>query len=233
MVQVAEQSALHSVAHGVDAFFERIFAILESWQPSLRITMAEAIRSGELTADRLETLVEPSAHAAIDQSNLPVYGAGFIAAADVMDGAGSPIAWWQGPDKARLVGSTDFADRGYIEYQRLEWFRVPRETHQLHITGPYVDYLCSTELALTTSMPLTIDAKFVGVSCIDVLVESLEPVLVAAVDAHGTNLSVVNSDERVVVSSHPLRATGDHLPADPAPRGMVRCTSAPFHVIAH
>ncbi|MDP3895022.1 hypothetical protein, partial [Nocardioides sp.] len=155
MLTETDRNELSAAAQRMDAFFERILGILSDWQPMLRRELGDALRAGRLTSELIESLIQPAADAAIDQTF--VYGAGFIADTEVLVGAGSPLAWWQGTDKSRLAGSSEFADRGYIEYQRLEWFRVPRATRRTHVTGPYVDYLCSTELTLTTSLPLTLD----------------------------------------------------------------------------
>ncbi|MDP3891267.1 hypothetical protein, partial [Nocardioides sp.] len=73
----------------------------------------------------------------------------------------------------------------------------------------------------------------VGVSCIDVLVESLEPVLAVASDAIGADVSVVNSDGRVVLSTSPQWATGDVLPPGSEELRAARCRVAPFRVLRH
>ncbi|WP_203336443.1 cache domain-containing protein [Nocardioides limicola] len=231
MLTGTERDELPVAAERMDAFFERILGVLSEWQPMLRRDLGDALRAGRLTAERIESLIQPAAHEAIDQSF--IFGAGFIVDTEVLVGGGSPLAWWQGPEKSRLASTSEFADRGYIEYQRLEWFRVPRETRRTHVTGPYVDYLCSTELTLTTSMPLTLDGVFVGVSCIDVLVESLEPALTLASDAAGADVSVVNADGRVVLSTSPRWATGDVLPPGSEDLPAAMCRVAPFRVVRH
>ncbi|WP_395307829.1 hypothetical protein V4U86_20865 [Mycobacterium sp. AMU20-3851] len=45
------------------------------------------------------------------------------------------------------------------------------------MAGPFVGYLCSNEITVTMSLPLQVHGRFSGVMCADVLVSSLENVL--------------------------------------------------------
>ena len=134
--------------------------------------------------------------------------------------------------KISLTGTADFCDRYFVEFQRLEWFRVPQRTHREHVTGPDVDYLCSSEITLTSSVPLIVDGRFIGISCLDVLVESWEDILMAPGRADGARVTIVNGDGQVVVSNNPRRSTGDSI-GDDTPAGKAAlCRRAPFRVIA-
>ena len=113
---------------------------------------------------------------------------------------GNPLAWWQGPDRALLASSTFGPGNAAIDLQRLEWLRVPAETGSRHVAGPFVDYLCSNEITLTASLPVTIKSEFVGVACADVLVTALEDVLLPLVERLG-GATMVNSRGRVILSS--------------------------------
>ena len=75
------------------------------------------------------------------------------------------FAWWLGPlEDNPVLGSTDeptrldLSTRGYTEYLRdfraLEWYRIPATTRQAHVTGPYVDHLCTCDYILTLTMPV-------------------------------------------------------------------------------
>lgn len=225
-----------AIATEIDAFFARIFEVLAGWQPRLRAGLEERIRQGDLTSAALDALIERDAHAAIDDPSLPVYGAGFIAASGVVVDDGNPLAWWQGPRKARLVGrggvgSTSGVD--FIEYRRLEWYRIPQLTGRRHVAGPYVDYLCSTEINITIAHPMVIEGRFVGVSCIDVLAEALEQVLLPHLEAASHPVSVLNPDGRIVVSSDPSRATGDLMADLEQAAGIAECAEPSYRVVRH
>ena len=192
----------------VDEFFGGVFDSLASWLPTLEQQLAPVIRSGGLTGAGLASLIEADALAVIGDAWLPIYGAGFCATAEVI-GSGNPLAWWQGPQRQPLLSAAIVGEQYAVDYRRLEWFRVPERTGRGHVAGPYVDYLCSNEITLTSSLPLFVDGAFVGVACADVLVSSLEATLLPAMERLENCATLVNAGGRVIVSSNPDYATGD------------------------
>ena len=55
----------------------------------------------------------------------------------------------------------------------IEWYRVPAATGRPHMTGPFVDYMCTDQFAFTFTVPLKISGEFYGVAGIDMTVRSL------------------------------------------------------------
>lgn len=217
----------------VEAFFEHVFTVLDSWQGELIERATPLVRAGGMSSAQLEALVEPFAAAALDDTTVPIYGAGFVAAPALLTDNASPLAWWQGEPRTRLVISGGFEDRTYIEYQRLEWFRLPQQTGARHVAGPYVDYLCSTEITMTSALPLAIDGEFLGVSCTDVLVETVERRLLPELERSGDSVTLANTAGRVVISSDPTLATGDHIDVDGAAgTRIVACEALPLVLVA-
>lgn len=217
----------------VEAFFEHVFAVLDSWQGELIEHATPLVRSGGMSSAQLESLVEPFAAAALDDTTVPIYGAGFVATPALLTDNGNPLAWWQGEPRTRLVISGGFEDRTYIEYQRLEWFRLPQQTGARHVAGPYVDYLCSTEITMTSALPLVIDGEFLGVSCTDVLVETVERCLLPELERTGDSVTLANTAGRVVISSDPTLATGDHIDVTPsAATAVASCANLPLVLVA-
>ena len=90
--------------------------------------------------------------------------------------------------------------------------------------GPFVDYLCSNEITLTASIPVMIDGEFSGVLCADVLVASLEDLLLPLLQPLD-GAAIVNSSGRVVVSAHHSYETGDRFVDDVE---LVRSGRYPF-----
>lgn len=189
----------------VDAFFGAVFAHLERWRPELEAQLAARLAVGPLSGAQLSELVEDEANRLLQDEALPLYGAGFCAS-DAIVTSGSPLSWWQGPDRTPLVASTFGVGQGAIDLRRLEWYRVPEATGQRHVAGPFVDYLCSNEITMTSAVPLTLDGAFAGVICADVLVATLERELLPQLGAGATLLS---SAGRVIVSADPSFETGD------------------------
>lgn len=221
----------------VEDFFDGVFAPLDEWLPRLQRQLASHRASGRLTGGQLAALVEPDAHAILDTIDRPVYGAGYCAN-DAIVGEGNPLAWWQGAERNLLASSTFGPGQAAIDLVRLEWYRVPEATGQRHIAGPFVDYLCSNEITITSTIPVVIEGEFAGVICADVLVSSLEDVLAPALAA---GLTLVNASGRVVVSNDPDCETGDRyagvrpetgVAALAGSRQLVGSARYPFSLIA-
>lgn len=189
----------------VEAFFDGVFAPLEEWLPRLRQQLSAALAVGPVTGHQLAGLVEADAHAILDAADRPLYGAGYCASDRVVS-EGNPLAWWQGDDRTLLASSTFGPGQAAIDLVRLEWYRIPQATAERHIAGPFVDYLCSNEITVTSSLPVTVHDEFVGVVCADVLVASLETALLPGL---GPGVALVNASGRVVISNDPDYETGD------------------------
>ena len=97
----------------------------------------------------------------------PVLGSGYVAAVGYL--ADEP--WWlewftQGEDgrSHRMVCQTDPDGVGFFDYEFLTWYVVPRETGRRHVTGPYIDYLCTDDYNMTFTAPVVIGERFAGVA---------------------------------------------------------------------
>lgn len=205
----AADRALESGIEAVDEFFDGVFAPLDAWLPRLSAQLHEHLRGGPMTGAQLAALVEADAHAILDHSERPLYGAGYCASETVVS-EGNPLAWWQGPERSLLASSTFGPGQAAIDLVRLEWYRVPQATGERHVAGPFVDYLCSNEITVTSSIPVMLDGRFSGVVCADVLVSSLEGALLPSV-GELPEATLVNASGRVVVSSDPECETGDRF----------------------
>lgn len=218
----------------IDEFFDGVFAPLEAWVPRLQAELRERLEQGPLTGAGLVALIEAEAHAVLEATDRPLYGAGYCATERIVT-EGNPLAWWQGPERSLLASSTFGPGQAAVDLHRLEWYRVPAETLERHIAGPFVDYLCSNEVTLTSSLPVELDGSFAGVVCADVLVASLEDVLLPRLAELG-EASLVNASGRVVLSTDPLRETGDRCAVEEevaAGARLWRSRRYPFGLIAH
>lgn len=232
-------SEAHQLADGiavVDAFFDGVFAPLKAWIPQLEVDLraSQLPLSGPALAD----LTREGAFRVLDTGDRPLYGAGFCGSAAVV-GEGNPLAWWQGADRHLLASSTFGPGQAVIDLARLEWFRVPKQTGEPHIAGPFVDYLCSNEITLTSAIPVVVGGEFWGVACADVLVAGIEESLLPSIRGIDS-AALVNAHGRVVVSTDPDRETGDRLrglgsgdgDADAAAMHVVRSERYPFALVA-
>lgn len=193
----------------VSAYFAAHLPRLETHAARIADAIAGAA-AGELTASRIDDVIQPHAHDLLEHPSEPVYGAGFIAALDLLSDTPSHLAWWQGSDRRKLVLPAQSVKQA-IDYRELEWFRVPSTTGRSHVAGPYVDYLCSDEYTMTAAAPVVVAGRFVGVAGVDVLVDTLERRLTPPLRELGIPVLLVNGVGRVLVSTDPRYAAGDVL----------------------
>ena len=86
--------------------------------------------------------------------------------------------------------------------------QCPPGTGEGHITGPYVDFLCTDEYTLTLAVPVTANGTIVGVAGADVLVETIELLLMDRLKDIDPRATLLNGSGRVIVSADPQLAAG-------------------------
>jgi hypothetical protein len=148
-------------------------------------------------------VVERVMHAELEARPV-VFGGGFVVAPERL---GQPLmAWWQATGAARDVRRLDAGATGggYVRsYEELEWYRVPADTGAPHMTGPYVDLLCTDQATLTFTAPLVVDGAFAGVVGADVTVPAFERAVGTALRSAGEGALVVTTEGRVAASTDP------------------------------
>jgi hypothetical protein len=187
-------------AEHVTALFESLFDDVER----MRVRLDEVFRAGPVDAAAALAAVRRDALALLDRGT--TLGAGFVAAPDALADRSLYLAWWQGDDRQVLGESDAPASGAPFDYTRREWFRVPAETGHRHLTGPYVDYVCTDEYVVTCTVPVVTDGRTVGVVGADVLVETLEDLLLPSLRASGATLVGVHG--RTIVSADHRLAPG-------------------------
>ncbi len=211
----------------VDAIATATLGQLELAEPPQRSTLAGI---DDLTIDLVE------------QSGELVQGAGFVAAVGLFEDVPWWLEWFARADGAvqPLLVETDPNGGGFYDYENLPWYVVPRDTGRRHVTGPYVDYLCTEDYTLTFTTPLSLRDRFVGVAGADVRVKAAEEWMLPALRDAGSRLVVVNAHGRILASNSGRHVCGDLVEevdlaaawASPesAP-GLHRLTDLPFGVL--
>jgi hypothetical protein len=220
----------------VDDTVRGVFAQLDAWRARIEDELATEPRAAELD-ETVASLVLP----VLAADDALLIGAGFIADADVLGTRGVHFAWWLGPlDDNPVLGATteptrlDLSTRGYTEYLRdfrsLEWFRVPTTTFQAHVTGPFVDHLCTCDYMLTFTSPVRLpgEGAVAGVVGADVAVRRLEREVLPTMLRAEHPAALVGENGRVIVSTAPEMPVASLAPAD-APR--FACEMAPFAIV--
>lgn len=233
---------VEAVAAAVGEVFARVFDQLAAWRAPIEELIARATIGGEVRPTELDQAVAELVIPRLVEADALLVGAGFIADGEIVRGREVHFAWWLGPlDDNPVLGSTDgptrldLSTRGYTEYLRdfrsLEWYRIPATTRHAHVTGPFVDHLCTCDYILTLTMPVhgAGGERMVGVVGADVAVRRLERELLARFLEVETPLALVNADGRVVVSTEPALQVGQL--ADATAATSVACPGTPFRIV--
>ncbi len=207
MVTAEPDAQVLALAERVARLCESTFAAVEG----LRGVAAQLFpAAGPEAVAPIADVVRP----VLETPGTPLVGAGLIVAPGVVPGVGHWMEWWHrgpGGDAAvqRLEPELDPEADDFWDYTQLPWFAIPRDTGARHVTGPYVDALCTTEYTLTFTMPLlSTRREFLGVVGADIVVEWLERRLLPLLHRTGRTAALVNAENRVVAANHPSLVTG-------------------------
>jgi len=215
-------------AAAVTAYFGALFGSLEA----IGEQVSSAFDDGRpVSAATLTETVEPLASATL--ADHPVVGAGFVARQGWLSDRDLYLAWWQGDEKQLLAERGVPIGHHVFDYTRHEWFETPRATGSRHVTGPYVDYVCTDEYVLTATVPVHAGAEYVGVAGADTRLETFEQLMREPLrDPTGAgDVVLVNNHDRCVVAADPLLRSGQKVrPA--SYRRVQALEDLPFRVLA-
>jgi hypothetical protein len=142
-----------------------------------------------------------------------IQGAGFVAAVDTLADSRWWLEWFmlRSGSAERLLVDTDPRGENFFDYGSLPWYAVPRDTGRRHVTGPYVDYLCTDDYTLTFTVPVNDGDRFVGVAGADVGVFTFEKAVLPCLRATSRNVAIVNAQGRIVLSNSARHVSGTLL----------------------
>lgn len=221
--------AAEHIARRVASTIEPLLAMVDGWRRVLEAELSGPF-AGALTgsptarATTLDAVVEALVGAELEREHALITGAGFVAAPGFLPDAQWHLAWWLSsansfgtsgvPALRRLEAVSDPDSEQFRDYTTLEWWRVPARTGRRHLTGPYVDYLCTDDYTVTITTPVTADGEMVGVVGTDAYVARLERELLPVLREWGGACTLVNASGRILVSTDSRRATGALLRLD-------------------
>ena len=200
------------IAARVAGTIDELFATIDGWRDQLQ---AHLEADPAPTAETLDPVVQAQAVPALAADGL-ITGAGFVAAPGLLSDAHWHLAWWLGGAAGirRLATIDDPSNDQFRDYTALEWWRFPARTGARHLTGPYVDYVCTDDYTVTITTPVIVGGRLLGVVGMDVLVDRLERELLPLLRANGAPIAVVNASGRIVTSTDARREPGSMLRLD-------------------
>jgi hypothetical protein len=173
--------------------------------------------TGKITGTAVDKFIRPAVAAMLHEPGSRLAGAGFVATAGLLGPERSYMAWWQGEDLERVDALANFSPQSLSRYVKAEWFRVPVATGEPHVTGPYIDLLCTDEYVLTFTHPVFRNGEVAGVVGLDVTAQILERAGLAALRSIGPGAVLVNAGGRSIISASPSMDAGDMVnPAEGA-----------------
>ncbi|WP_350348430.1 hypothetical protein ABIQ69_00460 [Agromyces sp. G08B096] len=211
--------AAWQVAARIASTIDPVFAMVDGWRDRLA-----AVLDGPAPplAATLDPVVDALVRGALEEPGGLITGAGFVAAPGFLADRPWHLAWWlgvantfgQGTGVRRLEAESDPDAEQFRDYTTLEWWRVPVRTGTRHLTGPYVDYLCTDDYTVTITTPVMVGGELVGVVGVDLYVARLEQVLLPVLRESGHPCTLVNASGRIAASTDSRRATGALLRLD-------------------
>ena len=228
-MSVTVDVAAEHIARRIASTIDPVFAMIDGWRDVLERELegpfAGALTgASEPTAATLDPVVAALVSAEIERDGTLITGAGFVAAPGFLVDAPWHLAWWlsgsntfgAGPDPKlrRLEVVSDPDSEQFRDYTTLEWWRVPARTGTRHLTGPYVDYLCTDDYTVTITTPVRVGGEMAGLVGTDLYVARLEGVLLPVIRESGHPCTLVNASGRIVASTDARRATGALLRLD-------------------
>ncbi|MBZ5736996.1 cache domain-containing protein [Nocardioides mangrovi] len=211
-------------AIAVTAYFGALFGSLEGIGEQVLQTFTQG---RTVSAAALSEVVEPLARTTL--AGHPVVGAGFVVTPGVLTDRELHLAWWQGEEQQPLPERGVPIGHHVFDYTRHEWFRTPLATGLRHVTGPYVDYVCTDEYVLTATVPVLLDGRMIGVAGADTRLETFEQLMRAPLQDAGA-VALVNTHDRIVVAADPLLRSGQKV--DPASYAVAHpLPGLPFRVL--
>lgn len=207
----------------VNAVFNSIFESIDGWRSEVE-RYVEA-QDGVVNRAGIDGLIDEVVLPEFDREGSRIIGAGFVAAPGLIPDAQWHLSWWLGDLNTFGMGSTaphirrlevveDPTAESFRDYTTLEWWRTPERTGLRHITGPYVDYLCTDEYTLTLTVPAFYRDASIGVVGADLYAEDLERALLPELRAVGSTITLINASGRVLLSTDVHLATGSLLRID-------------------
>lgn len=200
---------------------------LSQWAQSTSLWLGTA---GKMTGTGIDKFIRPKVWDLLHEPAALAAGAGFVAAAGLLGPEKSYIAWWQGEDMERVDALANFSPQSTSRYVKAEWFKVPLATGSPHVTGPYIDLLCTDEYVLTFTHPVVKDGVPAGVLGIDVTAQMLERVALKTLRMLGPTAALVNAGGRSIVSASSGVDAGDIVA--PAPGAQEFKVGRQFTIIS-
>lgn len=198
----------------------RLVDVISAWQAQVPETIERvsgvAIESLSTAPRALEARLEEVVFDALNSTS-KFAGAGIVSVHPAVLDQSRSLLWWvtqrENGRVEPLPLDADLTELGTYQagLEDIEWYRVPATTRRPHMTGPFVDYMCTDQFAFTFTVPLEISGDFYGVAGIDMTVRSLEEEIESLLEDVSDEAILLSNNDLVAISLDPRFATGSRL----------------------
>lgn len=198
------------------ALVETIFAAPEAVADAVEARRRQVLDGGGTYGTAALAGVKPVIIERLDA--LPAAdGLGLLAAPGLLPDRDRHIEWWQrgatGYVPLRLNLDPDSVD--VYDYNSLDWYVAARDDDRRMIFGPYVDYSGADRYVCTCTVPVRDGDRFLGTAGVDMRMDGLEPLLLAALRGAGGDAVLVGRERRVVAANCARWLVGSRMSQKP------------------
>jgi len=186
---------VESIAASLDRIHDEVLSLMQSVDGGL----------SQLTRGDLGGL-HPVIRRTLEQHAGLLVGAGFVAEMDVLADARQWLEWLLVKEGTfiQMQVTLDVNDVANYDYQRSDWFDLPKRGQDRAVVGPYVDFGGTNEYVVTITKPVRSEDRFLGIIGADLSVDRVEGLLRRlARNTVGLGAIVITTDGRVIASSVP------------------------------
>ncbi|SMY04259.1 hypothetical protein BSP239C_03774 [Brevibacterium sp. 239c] len=201
----------------------RLFDVIIAWHAQVPETIERisSVAIAAISADSrtLEAQMEKVVFDILNSTS-KFAGAGIVSVHPTVLARSRSLLWWvtqrENGHVDPLPLDADLTELGTYQagLEDIEWYRVPAATGRPHMTGPFVDYMCTDQFAFTFTVPLEISGEFYGVAGIDMTVRSLEEQIESLLEDLSPDAILLSNTDLVAISLDPQFATGSRLKSE-------------------
>ena len=199
------------VSHQIHDLFNVYAKTLHDWEMEITRQTAHSI----INKQEFDSLAERLTHPALEQDRR-IIGAGLIPSPDFLPDAPWHSCWWTSrwnQTNQATIRPLRISDNpqsaSFYNFTVQDWWTGPKNTDGLHITGPYIDYICSNEFTLTLSRPFYVDHHFAGMAGLDLSAATLEHEVCEQLLRLDRPAALISHEQRVLASTNTSLLCGD------------------------
>lgn len=218
-IATALQRTARVVGHRLDAVMAGLEGIARQSQSLLACPPGERPDRAKLQAlrDPVEKLIA--------ESQQLVDGAGLAVGPGILSDADSWLQWWRPQRDGGLeftAHSFNPLSLNYYDYQAMNWFRIPVETGEPAVVGPYVDTGGTDLRIVTVTVPFAVGDGPRSVAAADLSLDCLERILLRSLGTRERDVVLLTDSGKIVASNTARHVTGTILDRGAAGNGPTR-----------